>query len=80
MANMEIAWEDFILEEPPTTRAFVQPGRKQSTESRASRASGDSNIIFSKAAVETQRCNDDETGDVAVDAHEDEVFSAESKD
>ena len=25
MENMEIAWEDFILEEPNTTKAFVQP-------------------------------------------------------
>jgi len=64
---MEIAWEDFILEEPGTTRALVQanlttralvqpptsrPGsRKQSVTSRTSKASGDSNIIFSKAAT-----------------------------
>jgi len=64
--NMEIAWEDFILEEPGTTRALVQanlttralvqppttrPGsRKQSVTSRTSKASGDSNIIFSKVA------------------------------
>jgi len=63
---MEIAWEDFILEEPGTTRALVQanlttralvqppttrPGsRKQSVTSRTSKASGDSNIIFSKVA------------------------------
>ena len=25
MDNMEIAWEDFILEEPSTTKTFVQP-------------------------------------------------------
>jgi len=64
---MEIAWEDFILEEPGTTRALVQanlttralvqpqtsrPGsRKQSVTSRTSKASGDSNIIFSKVAA-----------------------------
>jgi len=64
---MEIAWEDFILEEPATTRALVQanlttrslvqppssrPGsRKQSVTSRTSKASGDSNIIFSKVPV-----------------------------
>jgi len=64
---MEIAWEDFILEEPGTTQALVQanlttralvqpptsrPGsRKQSVTSRTSKASGDSNIIFSKAAT-----------------------------
>jgi len=63
---MEIAWEDFILEEPGTTRALVQanlttrslvqppasrPGsRKQSVTSRTSKASGDSNIIFSKVS------------------------------
>jgi len=61
---MEIAWEDFILEEPGstralvqanlTTRALVQPqtirprSRKHSVTSKSSRASGDSNVIFSK--------------------------------
>jgi len=68
---MEIAWEDFILEEPGTTQALVQanlttralvqpptsrPGsRKQSVTSRTSKASGDSNIIFSKAAARGER-------------------------
>jgi len=68
---MEIAWEDFILEEPGTTRALVQanlttralvqppttrPGsRKQSVTSRTSKASGDSNIIFSKVAAGGER-------------------------
>jgi len=65
---MEIAWEDFILEEPGTTRALVQANlttrslvqppasrlgsRKQSVTSRTSKASGDSNIIFSKVSGE----------------------------
>jgi len=74
---MEIAWEDFILEEPGTTRALVQanlttralvqpptsrPGsRKQSVTSRTSKASGDSNIIFSKVAGgETGRTVEDQ--------------------
>jgi len=68
---MEIAWEDFILEEPGTTRALVQanlttralvqpptsrPGsRKQSVTSRTSKASGDSNIIFSKVEAGGER-------------------------
>lgn len=62
MDNMEIAWEDFILEEPSTTKTFVQPktarsgpgSRKQSLESRTSRASGDSNILFSKDVAEAE--------------------------
>jgi len=74
--NMEIAWEDFILEEPGTTRALVQanlttrslvqpptsrPGsRKQSVTSRTSRASGDSNIIFSKVSGEKGRTEEDQ--------------------
>jgi len=73
---MEIAWEDFILEEPGTTRALVQanlttralvqpptyrPGsRKQSVTSRTSKASGDSNIIFSKVGGEKGRTMEDQ--------------------
>jgi len=63
MENMEIAWEDFILEEPRTSKAFVQPrtsisnsrpgSRKHSVDSKTSKASGDSNIIFSKVIGET---------------------------
>jgi len=69
---MEIHWEDFILEEPKTQKSFVQPkssliggsitsrpsSRKQSTDSKASKASGDSNVIFSKAGGEMPE-NDD---------------------
>jgi len=74
--NMEIAWEDFILEEPGTTRALVQanlttralvqpptyrPGsRKQSVTSRTSKVSGDSNIIFSKVGGEKGRTMEDQ--------------------
>jgi len=74
--NMEIAWEDFILEEPGTTRALVQanlttrslvqpptcrPGsRKQSVTSRTSKASGDSNIIFTKVSGEKGRTVEDQ--------------------
>lgn len=57
MENMEIAWEDFILEEPKTSKAFVQPrtssrpgSRKQSIDSKISKTSGDSNIIFDKSS------------------------------
>lgn len=74
---MEIAWEDFILEEPGTTRALVQANlttrslvqppasrpssRKQSVTSRTSKASGDSNIIFSKVSGgEKSRTVDDQ--------------------
>jgi hypothetical protein len=60
MENMEIAWEDFILEEPRTSKSFVQPrtssrsgSRKQSVDSKTSKASGDSNVIYSKATVGT---------------------------
>lgn len=63
MENMEIAWEDFILEEPRTSKAFVQPrtsisnsrpgSRKHSVDSKTSKASGDSNVIFSKVVGET---------------------------
>jgi len=63
MENMEIAWEDFILEEPRTSKSFVQPktisrsgSRKHSVDSKTS---GDSNVIFSKTNGETSnRPND----------------------
>jgi len=65
MENMEIAWEDFILEEPRTSKSFVQPrnasrsgSRKQSIDSKTS---GDSNVIFSKTTGETSNQLNDET-------------------
>lgn len=75
---MEIAWEDFILEEPRTS--LVQPrtakmgssssrlgSRKCSVESRTSRASGESNILFSKDAKEALEVGDaTESGNLAA--------------
>lgn len=85
MENMEIAWEDFILEEPTTAKAFVQPktarsgagSRKQSVESRTSRASGDSNILFSKDAAEAEEIAN--TGKVAEVGVEEPTATAEAK-
>jgi len=86
MENMEIAWEDFILEEPNTTKAFVQPktarsgagSRKQSVESRTSRASGDSNILFSKDAAEAEEIA--KTGKVAEERVEELTAEAKTAD
>lgn len=78
---MEIAWEDFILEEPTTSKSFVQPrtrsfskplSRKHSVDSRISKSSGDSNIIYSKSTSKSTNmlCNasDDSVGtDSALD-------------
>lgn len=49
---MEIAWEDFILEEPAAS--LVQPARKASTASRLSKASGDSTVLFVKVGGEVR--------------------------
>lgn len=73
MENMEIAWEDFILEEPKTSKSFVQPrtssrpgSRKDSIDSKISKASGDSNIIFDKSSrtLHREKSKDDSIRDL----------------
>jgi len=63
---MEIAWEDFILEEPAAS--LVQPARKASTASRLSKTSGDSTVLFTKVEgevrVEEQGKDNTETADL----------------